>query len=150
MRPQISARTRVSYFYAEFQPSLRTANLAQLPAPKKRHSETSSSSGRALFNAPLESVNRISFSELLESSETFDTFRSTLQEDATKFSELIPRCEKPLKSLQMAKLACDFANQAHKDDWSYIKSCFVTGLKRKPEFETYYTQFKEFQHDLCE
>ena len=50
----------------------------------------------------------------------------------------------------MAKLACDFAVQAHEDDWAYISSCFVTGLKRKPEYETYYTQFKEFYHDLCE
>ena len=50
----------------------------------------------------------------------------------------------------MAKLACDFATQAHDDDWSDISSCFVTGLKRKQEYETYYTKFKDFYTDLCE
>ena len=124
--------------------------LTQLPAPKKRVSDTSSGSGRALFNVPPQTVDRIAFSSLFESSEAFEEFKSTLETDPARFESLIPRCEKPLKALQMAKLACDFATQAHEDDLSYISSCFVTRLKRKEAYKTYYAQFKEFYTDLCE
>ena len=88
--------------------------------------------------------------ELFDSSEAFEKFKSTFETDPARFESLIPRCEKPLEALQMAKLACDFATQAHEDDWTYISSCFVTGLKRKEAYRTYYVQFKEFYTDLCE
>ena len=65
---------------------------------------------------PPEPVDRISFSSLFESTEAFEEFKSTLPEDPARFQDLIPRCENPLKALRMAKLACDFATQAHEDD----------------------------------
>ena len=119
--------------------------MTQLPQPKKRRSETA----QPLFNKSIASVNKVAFAETFADESEWNEFRQCLERDAD-LSLLIDRCEKPLTSLQYAKLLYDFGNSCHADDWEYISNCFMSSLKQNDEYKGFNTKFKEMYGEICD